>query len=47
MPEKIVLKEISKIDFDLGNEKSIKDLAKKIDVSSTAMYYRISNLNIF
>jgi Zn-dependent peptidase ImmA (M78 family) len=46
MPETFLLEEISKIDFDLGSEKAIKELAKKFDVSSTAMSYRLANLNI-
>jgi Zn-dependent peptidase ImmA (M78 family) len=46
MPENLVKTEVKKIAFDLGNEDAIKILSKKFDVSSTAMYIRLSNLNL-
>jgi Zn-dependent peptidase ImmA (M78 family) len=45
MPENLVRAEISNMEFDLSSEESIKELAKKFDVSTTAMSYRIANLN--
>ena len=47
MPAKILKDEMSKIEFDLGNEEAVKSLAKIFNVSSTAMYYRIVNLELF
>lgn len=44
MPEDLVHKEIENLEFDLGNEQSLKELAKRFDVSTTAMYYRMLNL---
>ncbi len=46
MPEKLVREEAGKTELDLGGEDSIKDLAKIFDVSSTAMHYRLLNLNL-
>lgn len=46
MPEKLVREWVSKTELDLGGEDSIKDLARVFDVSSTAMYYRLLNLNL-
>ncbi|NRF38548.1 ImmA/IrrE family metallo-endopeptidase [Pedobacter foliorum] len=43
MPDHLLKKEIDKIDFDLGSEDDIKNLARTFDVSSQAMYYRILN----
>ncbi|RFZ92943.1 ImmA/IrrE family metallo-endopeptidase [Mucilaginibacter conchicola] len=43
MPDHLLKKEIDQIDFDLGSEDDIKNLAKVFDVSSQAMYYRILN----
>lgn len=43
MPDHLLKKEIDQIDFDLGSEDDIKNLAKIFDVSSQAMYYRILN----
>jgi len=46
MPTEFVKKEVDKIKIDLGNEEAIKELAKIFDVSTTAMYYRISSLGL-
>lgn len=47
MPETLLMKEIKKIKFlDLGSEATSKELAKKFNVSSAAMYYRMANLNL-
>lgn len=43
MPDHLLKETIDKIDFDLGSEDEIKNLAKVFDVSSQAMYYRILN----
>ncbi len=43
MPDHLLKEAIDKIDFDLGSEDEIKNLAKVFDVSSQAMYYRILN----
>lgn len=43
MPDFLLKQEINEIDFDLGSEDDIKNLAKLFDVSSQAMYYRILN----
>jgi Zn-dependent peptidase ImmA (M78 family) len=44
MPDDLVNKEVENMEFDLGSEESIKELAKRFDVSTTAMYYRMMNL---
>ncbi len=44
MPEQLVKKEVDQIEIDLGNEEAIKKLSKIFDVSTTAMYFRITNL---
>lgn len=44
MPDDLVNEEVSKLEFDLGNEDSLKELAKRFEVSVTAMYYRMLNL---
>ncbi|MBN8853025.1 MAG: hypothetical protein BGO55_14165 [Sphingobacteriales bacterium 50-39] len=44
MPDDLVNAEIENMEFDLGSEESIKELAKRFDVSTTAMYYRMTNL---
>lgn len=46
MPEGLIRKETKNLEFDLGDELSIKYLAKKFDVSTTAMYYRLLNLQL-
>ncbi|MBO9682366.1 MAG: ImmA/IrrE family metallo-endopeptidase [Flavisolibacter sp.] len=46
MPETLVREEVGKTELDLGGEDSIRDLAKIFDVSSTAMHYRLLNLNL-
>jgi len=43
MPDRLLKEAIDNIDFDLGSEDEIKNLAKIFDVSSQAMYYRILN----
>lgn len=44
MPDDLVTAEIENMEFDLGIEESIKELAKTFDVSTTALYYRMTNL---
>lgn len=44
MPEKQLLQLIDEIEFDLGDELAVKELSRRFDVSSTAMYYRLLNL---
>jgi Zn-dependent peptidase ImmA (M78 family) len=46
MPSSLLREEIESLDLDLFNEAVIKDLAKKFEVSSTAMSIRISNLGL-
>lgn len=46
MPENFLTKEVETIKIDFGNEEGIKKLSKKFDVSSTAMYYRLTNLHL-
>jgi len=47
MPENILLREIENNKFDLSEERSLKELSKLFHVSSTAMSFRIANLNLF
>jgi Zn-dependent peptidase ImmA (M78 family) len=47
MPERLLIKEIKKHNFDLSDDDSMKELAKLFDVSTPAMTYRIANLNLF
>lgn len=49
MPRERVIKELNKKNFDLGDEKEdvIQELAKIFKVSTQAMMYRISNLQLF
>jgi Zn-dependent peptidase ImmA (M78 family) len=47
MPHELLKKEIDKIEFDLGSDDDIKNLAKVFDVSAQAMYYRILNSGLF
>lgn len=48
MPRDLLLKDLDKIPFDLGDEQdSIKGLADKFQVSSQAMAFRLSNLGLF
>lgn len=47
MPETLLREEIRKLDLDFTDEASIKLLAKKFDVSTMAMSFRISNLGLF
>ena len=44
MPEQELMREIHGFRVDLGDEKHIKELSRKFEVSSTAMYYRLVNL---
>ncbi len=46
MPEKFVLKEIKNHSLDLSDENSMKELAKRFNVSVPALTYRIVNLNL-
>lgn len=43
MPDDFVAREIENLEFDLGSEESIRELAKRFEVSTTAMYYRLLN----
>ncbi|MNC99372.1 hypothetical protein D3C83_176450 [compost metagenome] len=47
MPEKFLVREIKKNNFDLGDEGSLKKLAKIFNVSVSAISFRIANLNLF
>jgi Zn-dependent peptidase ImmA (M78 family) len=47
MPEKLLKEEVMKMDLDFTDEAAIKHLAKKFDVSTTAMSFRIANLQLF
>lgn len=47
MPEDLVIQEMEKLDLDFTDEINLKILAKNLDVSSMAMSYRISDLEIF
>lgn len=49
MPKERVIEELNKMIFDLADEKgdAIKKLSDTFKVSSQAMMYRISNLNLF
>jgi len=47
MPEKALRQAIENNGFDISEEKSLKELSKIFQVSTTAMSYRIANLNIF
>jgi len=44
MPEKLLREEIEKLNLDFTEEASIKQLAKKFDVSTIAMSFRIAKL---
>lgn len=46
MPEKLLRKELELKQFDFGSEEAQKELAKKFNVSSIAMYYRMRNLEL-
>jgi Zn-dependent peptidase ImmA (M78 family) len=46
MPEKYIIEEVQKNNYDLFEDACIIKLAKKFEVSTTAMTYRIANLNI-
>lgn len=46
MPETLLVKEIEKMQFDLSNDEQLKDLAKKFDVTCSALFFRLSGLNI-
>jgi Zn-dependent peptidase ImmA (M78 family) len=47
MPEKLLIDEIKNHNFDLGEDNSMKELAKLFNVSVPAMTFRIANLNLF
>jgi Zn-dependent peptidase ImmA (M78 family) len=49
MPKELLITEIKKFKIDLSDDEddSIRNLAKKFEVSATAMTYRIDNLNLF
>lgn len=44
IPSDLLRIEIKNVDLDLGSEEAIKELAKKFEVSTTAMSVRISSL---
>ena len=46
MPENLLKKELEKTNIDLGSEDGLKELSKTFDVSSTAMYFRLTNLQL-
>ncbi len=47
MPVKLLQKQIRSADFNLSDDKGIKKLAEKFQVSEIAMTYRLTNLNLF
>lgn len=47
MPQKFLIAEIKERNLDLNDEKSLKYLAKKFNVSITAMAIRLSDLKLF
>jgi Zn-dependent peptidase ImmA (M78 family) len=47
MPEKFIIREIQKNKFDIYDDESMQKLAEIFNVSTTAMTYRIANLNLF
>jgi Zn-dependent peptidase ImmA (M78 family) len=47
MPKDLLLTEVKKHNFDLGDESAIKDLAKLFNVSLQAMTFRMVNLGFF
>lgn len=47
MPKHLLEQEIKKLDIDLASDDALKYLAKKFDVSLTAMAVRLSHLNLF
>lgn len=47
MPKDLLLTEIKKHDFDLGDEFAMKELAKLFNVSLQAMTFRMVNLGFF
>ena len=47
MPEKFLVREIRKNNFDVGDEISIREMAKMFNVSVSALTFRIANLNLF
>lgn len=46
MPRSLVIREAKKLDFDLLDDKKLRKLADKFDVSTQAMSFRLANLNI-
>jgi Zn-dependent peptidase ImmA (M78 family) len=46
MPEELIRSESIKMKIDLANEDGLSHLAKKFDVSSAAMYWRLANLDL-
>jgi Zn-dependent peptidase ImmA (M78 family) len=47
MPKYLVEEEVEKLNFDLGSDDALKTLAKRFNVSTQAMAYRLANLGIF
>lgn len=47
MPTDMLKNEITKNDFDLGDEEVLSSLARKFNVSTQAMAYRLASLELF
>lgn len=47
MPAELIRKEVASVDFDLGDEDAITELAEKFQVSKQAMSLRLASLGIF
>ena len=47
MPEKFLIREIEARQLDLSDDGSLNELAKTFNVSTTAMSFRLANLNLF
>jgi IrrE N-terminal-like domain len=47
MPEKLIREEITSSRFDLDDEEDVSNLAKRFNVSATAMTFRLKNLGLF
>jgi len=45
IPEKLIMEDLKK-GFDLGDDKTMRDLCKKYDVPLNALAFRISLLNL-
>jgi len=47
MPERLLLKVIKNHNYDLNEEDTMKELARRFNVSISAITFRIANLNLF